>query len=386
VSPRRDQVGRSGPRTTAMLSRLARHGKPGAALGLEMDLFRELGPRLFLSQRRSATEQLLAGDGRRAVYGRIWEQAADEVGAELEEDPPGYLTLRRAQRRTRVFQQLVPLDDPVVLRLAGDKPVAHQLLARAGVPVPEHRAFRPDDLEGASAFVAANGPCVVKPANASGAGNGVTGGVRTRLHLQRALLRAVRYDPDWMLLERQATGDEYRVLVLDGDPIGIVRRRPPHVRGDGHHTVVELVERENDRRAGRTGEAGLWPLRLDLDAVLALEHQGLGLRSVPAAGRAVKIHHGTSEGSERDATVVDVDDPRVAGARAAAVRAVTALGCELGSVELITPTAEGDLTDAGGVVIEVNTTPGLAQHYLVDNPDEVVPVAAPILQRLLGSG
>ena len=37
------------------------------------------------------------------------------------------------------------------------------------------------------------------------------------------------------------------------------------------------------------------------------------------------------------------------------------------------------------MILEINTTPGLAQHYLVANPDRVEPVAAVVLARLLSA-
>ena len=106
---------------------------------------------------------------------------------------------------------------------------------------------------------------------------------------------------------------------------------------------------------------------------------------MPEPGRVVDAKSTTSEGGERDATVVDVDDSRIAGIVGDAARAATAIGARLASVEIVTPDPSVPLAEAGGVVVEVNTTPGIAQHYLVSNPDEIVPVAEAVLQRLLAS-
>lgn len=366
-----------------LLGRLALHGKGAAALGRELDRVGSLGPRRYLRQARDTTGRSLAGAPRLAVYRSIWDDAARRVGAEVSEEPPGYLTISNGARSVRLWRHLVPVDDPVTLRLAGDKPAAHAVLTEAGLPVPAYGTVAVGALEEAWSFVREHGRVVVKPASSTGAGNGVTGGVETRADLLRARIAAARYDSDRLLLERHASGEEYRVLVLDGDPIGAVLRHPPRVVGDGSSTIAALVDAENERRLEAEGRAGLWSVNLDLDALIALRSQSLSVRSTPAAGRLVTLKSTTSEGSEQDATVVPVDDPRIAGIIRDAARAATAIGARLASVEVVTPDPTLSLADAQGVVIEVNTTPGIAQHYLVRNPDEIAPVAETVLRRLL---
>ncbi len=373
----------SGPLPLRLLGKLALHGKGAAALGRELDLLRSLGPVRYARQARDTTAATLAGPARLAVYRRIWDEAAVGVGAEVSEQPPGFLTISNGAGSVRLWRHLIPVDDPVTLRLAGDKPAAHVVLTAAGLPVPAHRTVAVADLDDAAAFVREQGRVVVKPASSTGAGSGVTGGVQTPGDLLRARVVAARHDSERLLLERHAEGEEYRVLVLDGEPIGVVRRYQPRLHGDGAATVAALVEAENERRLQAHGRAGLWPVRLDLDALIALRGQSLTPRSVPEPGRVVDAKSTTSEGGERDATVVDVDDSRIAGIVGDAARAATAIGARLASVEVVTPDPSVPLAEAGGVVVEVNTTPGIAQHYLVSNPDEIVPVAEAVLRRLL---
>jgi D-alanine-D-alanine ligase-like ATP-grasp enzyme len=104
---------------------------------------------------------------------------------------------------------------------------------------------------------------------------------------------------------------------------------------------------------------------------------------VPAAGVPIRVHSGTSTAGAADTAVVDIDDDGMAGVRRAAVVAAEALAARLISVELITDDPGTPLGDGTGAVIEVNTTPGLAQHYVVADPGRVVPVAATILRVML---
>jgi cyanophycin synthetase len=62
-------------------------------------------------------------------------------------------------------------------------------------------------------------------------------------------------------------------------------------------------------------------------------------------------------------------------------RIVTSLGLELASVDLLTTHVSRPLAETGGVVNEVNTTPGLHHHYLVANPGRAP--ARDVLELLL---
>jgi cyanophycin synthetase len=364
-----------------MLSeRLLRAGRPGRELGTRLDLLRALGPAgAWRRVRGDARLRELAG-ARGPLYREIWAEAAEAVGAELVDLGDDFLELRRGGRWTRVRHERVMLDDLVSVDLSEDKALVHRLLGDARIPVPEHVEYTLDDLEPAAAFVERNAPCVVKPAAATDVGVGVTGGITTRAELVRASLRAARANAR-LLVERQAQGGVYRLLLLDGELLDTVVRRPPRIVGDGRSTIEQLLEAENRRRLDAHGRAGLWLLKVDLDTVLALERQGLSARSVPAAGELVTVKTVTNQGRIEDAeTVRETVAP---GLVAEVARAAETVGLRLAGVDLVAPDLSRSLADSGGVVLEVNCTPGLHHHYLVSDHEAATRVAIPLLERLL---
>jgi cyanophycin synthetase len=66
--------------------------------------------------------------------------------------------------------------------------------------------------------------------------------------------------------------------------------------------------------------------------------------------------------------------------------AAKAVGLRLASLEVVTSDLEQPLAQSGGVIVEVNATPGLHYHYQVANPAQAVAVAIPILRSLLDPG
>ncbi|MGY1625347.1 hypothetical protein ACI789_24335 [Geodermatophilus sp. SYSU D00965] len=315
---------------------------------------------------------------RASVYREIWESAAQAAGAVVRESPAGFLEISRGRATTLVRENLVELDTPVVLDLAGDRTAAAAHLARAGLEAAESLTFTLADPAPALDFLRTHGACVVKPAYGTGAGAGVTCDVRTVEEFVRAALSAVRHCPE-LVVERQLEGTEHRLFVLDGTVLGAVCRRPPAVVGDGTSTVTDLILAENRRRLTADGHDGLFLLNLSLDACLALRRQGLTPASVPAEGVRVTVARAVNAGTSAECEA-EVPPPTLA---ADAVAAVRALGLRLASVEIATPRADRGISWPGAGLIEVNSTPGLSYHYQVSDPARVQPVAGAVLEVLL---
>ena len=369
-----------------MLSeRIASTGRPSFALASRVDIVRSTGPGYVW--RRLRAERRLSGLGeqaRHAVYERIWREAADASGARMLRLGPGLFELGRDGVTTRVFQQVVELDDAVTLQVALDKALVHRLLAPVEVSIPDHLEFAVRDPAPALEFLTrAGGPCVVKPAAGTGGGHGTTAGVTQPAELMRARLHAAK-GGSRLLIERQVAGAVYRLLLLDGELLDVVRSVPAHLTGDGRSTIEGLIFAENERRLAARGTAGLSPLGVGLDMAIALERAGLTLSSIPPADSTVAI------GTVTNNNAVD-DNETFRGALAPALlaearAAQSAVGLRLAGVDVITTDLARPLSETGGVIAEVNGTPGLHHHYLVADPNRATHVAIPVLERLLSQG
>lgn len=334
-------------------------------------------------QRRSFREARLSRrfvEARSEIYRRMWADAARAVSAEIDELADEYLVIRRGDRETLVWQNLVPLHSQPSMKLADDKALVHHLLRAVDVPVPDHVVVDARDLQPALEFLAASGsPCVAKPSGGTGGGAGVTGSVMTGDDLARVCLASARWSTQ-ILLEQTIQGREYRLLFLDGELLGAVERHRPRLMGDGRSTIAELVVRENLRRVDAPAHDHLRPIRMDLDLELTLRRQGASLSTVPDAGVMTEVKTAVSENAPAEnETTCDLSPALIADAR----RAARALHLRLAGVDLVTPNPGVGLSEAGGSVLEVNSPPGLHYHYLVAEPEHAVRVAVPVLERLL---
>ncbi len=221
----------------------------------------------------------------------------------------------------------------------------------------------------------------MKPADGF-SGRGMTCGVRTRRELAIAARRAAGYSSQ-VLVERMVLGASYRVLLLDGEVLDVIRRDPPGVRGDGRSTIAELIAAENRRRVAAGSQAGFARLELDLDLVLTLRRAGLRLRSVPPAGVEVKVKTAVSGNAAiENETVRSPVSPELLRE---AVAAAETLGVRLAGVDVITTDLSRPLAETGGAINEVNTLPTLLHHLYVADPAAAPRVAVPILRLLLAN-
>ena len=187
------------------------------------------------------------------------------------------------------------------------KDLAYALLARAGVRVPEHIVVRRDDRAAARAFLEPGPvPVVVKPARGGGAGQGVTPSIETASQLERALRRGGTTS-ELLVVERQAVGEQFRFLLLDGEVLDVIRRDRPQVVGDGTSTIEELMFAEYDRRVGTDTTEGTKPFPVDLDCLFTLERQGLRISTRPPKGTTVVVKSASNISGGR--TCVTVREP-----------------------------------------------------------------------------
>ena len=367
---------------TRSLALVGSRGGRGLSVALQIDALRGRGLRSMRAQRTVLRSGVSAAVRHSwpAIYREVWEHAASELGASIEPLDGEYLLISKNGVSTVVWQFRTALNDPVIESLLSDKARVHRLLDGAGIPTADHVAVDLDDPAPAFAFLRGDAPrYVVKPVGGTAGGSGVVGSVRNHDDLARALLFARRWGSR-ALVERAVVGREFNILFLDGKMLGAIERHPPKVHGDGASTIEELIAAENRRRAEAPGHNELFVIHIDLNVELTLRNANLWLDSVPARGAPVKLKDVVSENASRENTTArDLSAALIADA----ARAVASTHARFAGVDLVTPDVTRGLSDAGGVIIEVNATPGIRNHYTVADLEHAIPVAVPILDRLL---
>ena len=246
--------------------------------------------------------------------------------------------------------------------------------------MPRHLEFDADSPAAAQRFLAdLDGCAVVKPAGGTGAGQGIATGIRDRRTLRRAVQQAAAFSRR-LLIEEEIAGSSYRLLYLGGELVDAIRRDPPTLEGDGQRSLRELIAAENAHRLAGDPVTALHPIRPGLECTTTLRHQGRDLTSVPAPGERVVVKAACNENAAREnLRVMDALHPSIV---ALGQKVTALLDLELGGLDLIAPKIDVPLAESGGVVNEINTTPGLHHHALVADPRTRADVGPRILEHI----
>ena len=269
----------------------------------------------------------------------------------------------------------------IAVELASDKEETNKILAALGLPVPRQMLVR-EQTEALRAARRLGGPVVLKPYNGNH-GRGITIDIHEEDDI-RAAFQAAREHSRSVIVETFQPGDDHRLLVVNGELVAATRRTPGHVLGDGEHSVAQLLETVNaDPRRGVGHEKVLTRLQLDREAMLMLERVGMTADSVPEAGQVVYLR--STANLSTGGTATDVTDIIHPDNRDMAVRAVRAIGLDVGGVDFITPNIAESYKRIGGAICEVNAAPGFRMHVA---PSEGTPrdAAGPVIDMLFPAG
>jgi cyanophycin synthetase len=261
-------------------------------------------------------------------------------------------------RQRRIQAAEIDSTGAIAESIAQDKELTKKLLDAAGVPVPLGRTVSdPDDAWAAAQEIGL--PVVIKPKDGN-QGKGVTVNVTTREQLTAGFHTASEFRDD-VMVERYLPGHDYRLLVVGDKLVAAARREPPHVVGDGKHTVRELVDIVNqDPRRGSGHSTSLTKIRFDDIALASLAKQGYNAESVPPNGQRVTLRNNANLSTGGSATdVTDDVHPEVA---ARAIAAAKMVGLDICGVDVVCDSVLKPIEEQGGGVVEVNAAPGLRMH------------------------
>ena len=267
----------------------------------------------------------------------------------------------------------------VAVDIAANKELTKRMLSEASIPVP-HGETVEDEENALQALQRIVAPVVVKPLDGH-QGDGVSLNVRTAEEMKRAFQIARQYSSR-VLIEECFSGNDYRVLVVNGRMVAASLRQPCNVVGDGQRTIRELLEIENQNPLrGKGHEKPLTRIVVDSILLSCLEKQGMSLETRPQPGQRVYLLEGANLSKGGTASdVTDLVHPEIA---AMCERASRIADLDICGIDLVTEDISQPLRRGG--IIELNASPGLRMH-LHPSDGEPRDVAAAIVDMLYPSG
>ena len=269
----------------------------------------------------------------------------------------------------------------IAVELASDKEETNRILGNLGLPVPQQRLVQTAE-DAVAAAERVGYPVVVKPFNANH-GRGIS------IHLTSSEQVAEAFDiarehSRSVIVESFITGEDHRMLVINGELVAVALRVPGHVVGDGEHTIEQLVDEVNqDPRRGIGHEKVLTRLMFDHQAETLLSTKGYTRETIPADGERVflRLTGNLSTGG----TATDVTDQVHPDNIEMAVRAVKAIGLDVGGVDFLTTDVAESYKEVGGAICEINAAPGFRMH-MAPSEGQARDVGGPVMDMLFPPG
>ncbi|MFT5670132.1 MAG: cyanophycin synthetase, partial [Glaciecola sp.] len=271
----------------------------------------------------------------------------------------------------------------IAVEISCDKEDTHNLLNDLGLPVPKQMTVY-SERQAVRAASKIGFPVVVKPLNANH-GRGVSINLTTDDEIVIAFNEAQKHGTGRaVLLESFITGYDHRMLVVNNELVAVAKRVPGHVKGDGVSTIEQLIDIVNqDPRRGVGHEKVLTRLELDKQATRLMEEAGHSKDSVLPNGEAFYLR--STANLSTGGTAIDVTDIVHPDNREMAIRAIRAIGLDIGGVDFLTDDISKSYKEIGGGICECNAAPGFRMHVA---PSEGEPrdVAGKVMDMLFPVG
>ncbi|MDE1548392.1 bifunctional glutamate--cysteine ligase GshA/glutathione synthetase GshB [Jeotgalibaca caeni] len=244
-----------------------------------------------------------------------------------------------------------------------NKVVTKKVLAKNGYVVPASKEYNQPEEAIADYPLFADKSFVIKPKSTNfGLGISIFREGAKESSFKEAIEIAFAEDQT-VLVEDFVNGTEYRFFVIGDETKAVLLRVPANVKGDGTHTIRELVEMKNaDPLRGQNHRSPLEKIQFGKIEQMTVEEQGYSMESVPPAGEIVYLRDNSNVSTGGDS--IDYTDLMDESYKQIAVGITKAVGATIAGIDMMIPDYQVPSTpqNPGYGVIEANFNPMMMMH------------------------
>lgn len=251
------------------------------------------------------------------------------------------------------------VDNYATVLAMNNKVVTKKILDKKDVRVPKGEEFTSIDegIRRIEKYV--NLPVVIKPKSTNfGLGISIFPDGGGKEDLTKALDFAFSKD-NTVLIEEFIKGKEFRFLVIGDKVSGILHRVPANVKGDGKHTIEELIEIKNkDSLRGKGYKTPLEKIKIDTSALLYLKNHNRDIYTVLKEDEVVFLRENSNISTGGDS--IDFTDIIPNRFKEIAIKSAKAIGAKICGVDMVIEDYTDERSNYG--IIELNFNPAIHIH------------------------
>lgn len=299
------------------------------------------------------------------IHSVLIQERCKEQGISCELLVPGdeeIFELQKGDRKIFINRGVSPYVSHMAATLSENKLATNTLLQNHGIPIPEFM-FCADLQQEAISFLEQYQPLVVKPFDTN-KGVEIHLNISNIKDLEQAFLK-VRKVSSHAILQRQAAGKDYRILLIGDELAGVLWNEWAYVTGNGKDQLEQLIETENKKRETEGTPVYnrnfkmLSPVPME-DAGQALALQELDFKYVPGYGEKIYISYcgnGWAGALAIDQTENIHPDNLLLAKKIAAIAEIDVIGIDIRCDDIAVSYQESAFA-----VIEVNIRPSMVDH------------------------
>jgi D-alanine-D-alanine ligase-like ATP-grasp enzyme len=206
-----------------------------------------------------------------------------------------------------------------------------------------------------------NFPVVIKPTWGSESGKDVICNIKTPERLLELLPKYFKKHRSMCIEAYQANLRSYRVLVFNGEVIGLLERLPSHVIGDGKKTIEQLITEENKKRFILKKNLPFGPLKMNTETQIIFEERGINEEYIPQLNEEIPLLYVCNSGA--GGTTVGLPLNTICEEnKQIALKAAKVLDLELVGFDFLCEDISKPIAKSRGFIIEANCAPDISIH------------------------
>lgn len=245
------------------------------------------------------------------------------------------------------------------MKISDDKELTYKILEYYNLPIAKTWYIQKSEIDELH-NLPITFPVIIKPINEAH-GNWVKMNITSKKELVKKLEESFNtYDS--MILQRQISWNEYRLLVVKWEVILWIQRIPAYVIWDGKNTIEKLIEIENSQNPLRWEwyNNPLAYIKVEQELLDFIWKKGFELSSIPKKWENIQLRWNSNLGTW--GIPIDITKSLHGDIKKEVTKAIEILWMEIAGIDIITSDIWKSLKETGGIILEVNNTPWIWWH------------------------
>jgi len=298
---------------------------------------------------------------------RLLISVAEEYGVKWKIINGTQIVILNYNGKEEAYYHQVPSTTTAIAIYCDNKKITRNLLKQAGVSVANGYAINKshDKKYLLDIFEDLKKPLVVKPSDGTW-GENITIGVSTYEEYSQAVELALSYSTrknSGVIIEEMFLGEEYRILLTKEKVIGVLKRIPANVTGNGKDNIKKLIATKNKEELRSSNGVNKSHLKIIINEKLKkyLADQNLDTDAILKKGQRVFLKKVSNVSQGGDA--IDFTDLVHSSVKEIALKAIRAIpGLSFAGLDFMSTDITKEQTKDSYIIVEINASPGFDIH------------------------